>query len=103
MKFDEEIDFPISIEKRAQDFIRCCLIKKPEQRRNARQLINHPFVTMVDETKYVSFTSEVSRLRILTKKDNKLSRGKSEQTKEKQKKKNQISFNDIDFLTKTKN
>lgn len=102
MNFDEKIDFPISMNKKTQDFLRCCLAKKPEHRKNARQLLNHPFITMVDEARYVTFTSEVSKMRILKKSENKSKRRKSERTDAKSRSRDQLTYDDNGFHIKMK-
>lgn len=102
MNFDDKIDFPVSLDKKTQDFLSCCLAKKPEQRKNARQLLNHPFITMGDEAKYANFTSEVSKLRVLSKNENKSSRRKSERTHVKSKSRDQLTVEDAGVLLKIK-
>lgn len=65
IKFGGELTFPESVNKKAQDFIRCCMVRAPEQRKNARQLLEHPFIAMIDEAHYANFTTQVSRMHLL--------------------------------------
>jgi len=102
MNFDDELDLPISLSKKSHDFLRCCLAKKPEQRKNARQLLQHPFITTVDEVKCASFTNEVSKLRVLSKNENKSSRRKTDQGYINSKTRDQATVEDRVALLKIK-
>lgn len=70
MKFDNNLEFPDTLNVIAQDFIRCCLTREPEERRNAKQLLHHPFIAMIDEAHYANFTTQVSRMHMLNNKLN---------------------------------
>lgn len=70
VKFKDNIEFPSNINIKAQDFIRCCLTRRPEKRKNARQLLEHPFIAMIDEAHYANFTTQLSKMHLMNNKLN---------------------------------
>lgn len=65
MNYSGNIDLPVHVNSTTKDFIHSCLELRPERRKNARQLLDHPFIKMSDDEKYASFTTQVTKMHIL--------------------------------------
>lgn len=68
LNYDDNLSFPVPLTRAAQHFINCCVRKAPHHRRNAKQLLNHPFVKNAgfsfEEESPEEFSSEIKKERV---------------------------------------
>lgn len=66
--YDNNLKFPDDFCIITKDFIKCCLKKQPNKRKNTQQLLKHPFLTLKDSKTHDVFSSmftQVSQVSLL--------------------------------------